>query len=49
MRIAIEHKSPECNGYRSACVRSLFNVDESTFKIQADLPLSKRLGKLASL
>lgn len=39
MRIRVEHPSADLGGYRSARVRSLFNVDENhQFSVDADMP-----------
>lgn len=39
MNIRIEHRAPIYNGYRATCVRSLYNVDDPTFTLDATLPL----------
>ena len=39
MNIHIEHKVPQYTGYRASCVRSLFNVDDPTFNLDATLPI----------
>lgn len=39
MNLHIEHRVPEYTGYRATCVRSLFNVDDPTFTLDAVLPL----------
>lgn len=38
MKVAIQHTSPDCQSYRAACARSLFNVESSAFSLTADLP-----------
>lgn len=39
MKIAIHHAGPEYTSYRAACVRSLFNVDDNDFRLEAELPI----------
>lgn len=39
MNIAICHQSPDYTSYRAACIRSLYNVDDPGFSLEADLPL----------
>lgn len=39
MRINIHHPSPDNTGYRSARVRSMFNVDDPSFRLIADLQM----------
>jgi ABC-type ATPase with predicted acetyltransferase domain len=40
MKIEIRNKTEECNGYRSARVKSLFNAEKgSEFSIDVDLPI----------
>ena len=39
MDINITHNVPKYNGYRTACTRSLFNVDDPTFHLKATLPI----------
>ncbi len=43
MRIAIRHACAEAEGYRSALMKSLFNVESgASFALDADLPLEER-------
>jgi ABC-type ATPase involved in cell division len=39
MNISINHQSPAFNSYRAACVRSLYNVENTGFTLEAELPL----------
>lgn len=39
MKISIAHQSAEYGSYRAACVRSLYNVENTGFSLEAELPL----------
>jgi ABC-type ATPase involved in cell division len=42
MRISINHQRPVFASYRAACVRSLYNVDDAGFTLDAELPLEAK-------
>lgn len=46
MNIRIEHRPPHYAGYRASCVRSLFNVDDEGFTLDATLPLEENPWQL---
>ena len=46
MRISINHQSPDYGTYRAACVRSLYNVEDTGFQLEADLPLEAEAWKI---
>jgi ABC-type ATPase with predicted acetyltransferase domain len=41
MKINVNHRSPVYGSYRAACVRSLYNVDNTGFALEAELPIEQ--------
>jgi hypothetical protein len=39
MKISIRHQIPAFASYRAACVRSLYNVEDTGFTLETELPL----------
>jgi ABC-type ATPase involved in cell division len=41
MIITVKHQSPDYGSYRAACVRSLYNVENAGFTLEAELPIER--------